>query len=497
MKILDKEIHISWDIALIFIAIILLRFVFLDSDTVAIQTLHNEDEGNYSYNARNLIVNGELINDQTNFYFISPIFTFLQIPIIKLFGIHVWAFRLINVLTSISTLYLGYWFLKKETNRTIAKYFIMILGLNFLYLIHNRIAIPVTTQGFFFLLSIIFFYYATRVKKINFNRLFYFILAGLFSSLTILTKVDALIILPIILSYFIYKAIKSVIEKDTKEFFARKLLDGYFYLLGLGIPLLMWKGLLIDHNLEKFSIVKRNLIDMHRPYIKTAILNLDYWKKEIPEFLLGGEAHIWEFIPLLIIAFTILAVIIVKNRKKIFNDEFDLITFLFIWTTIGLSYFLAINYKPARFFILNLIPLSIISAYILHTVVNNINLKLFLISIYLTFNLILIYKYIVQNPQYTLRDNSNKLEDLLQNERVIGGNLIYMDNSESKVYNIYFLEKGYSHDMISNYIKDIDYPRFIIIDSKELEVIINSSLNNEYEKVQSNYDFGTIYKRKR
>src|SRR3990167_7013162 len=158
MKVISTKILI----VILIVLVIIFRLAYLDADTVAIDTLHNQDEGNYSYNVRNFVVEGTWIKDQTNFFLLTPIFSLLQLSFVKILGVHFWSFRLINALTSFGTVCLGYWFLKKEISKEAASIFSILLGFDFLYLIHNRIAMPETTQGFFFLISIILFYYSVK-----------------------------------------------------------------------------------------------------------------------------------------------------------------------------------------------------------------------------------------------------------------------------------------------------------------------------------------------
>lgn len=126
-------------------SIIAIRLIYLNADSVSIQDIHNQDEGNYSMNVRNYAVEGVFIKDQTNFFFLTPVFSSLQLPFVLIFGVHFWSFRLVNAITALLTIGLGYWFLKKEIAKKTAAIFVVLLGFNFLYLVLLHLLI---TLGF-------------------------------------------------------------------------------------------------------------------------------------------------------------------------------------------------------------------------------------------------------------------------------------------------------------------------------------------------------------
>ena len=449
-----KKIYIS----LILITVLIIRLVFLDSDGISISLLANQDEGNYSYNVRNAIVEETWITDQTNFFLLTPVFSYIQFIIASILGIHIWSLRLINIIFSLGTLALGYIFLKREFSNKVANYFLVFLGINFFYLVHNRIAIPETTQGFFFLFTLITFYYGTKLKNLGL-----FLVSGLLMGLTLLTKSSASIIMPLLFFYYLFF---NNLLSIRNIFLAHKLIkaikEGSIFILGGTLPLFIWWKKLILPNYSYFKVVKRNLIDMHRPYIKSAVIKMNYWSRELPEFIKGGEAHLWIYIPILLILFIFGLFYFLKNIKK---SQKSPITIFMLWLLTGLGYFLLIDYKPARFFLINIIPLTIISAWYLDKI-KQAHIKSIILVIYSIFNGTLISFFILYNPHFSLKQASNHLEEKIGTHTVLGGSLLHMDNEKSKVLNIYFLEGTYSHAKISEFLNDKGWPEYILYHDK-------------------------------
>jgi 4-amino-4-deoxy-L-arabinose transferase-like glycosyltransferase len=417
------------------------------------------------------VVEGVWIKDETNFFLLSPVFSFLQLPIVELFGVHFWSFRLVNTITSLLTILVGYLFLRKIFNKKTAIIFGLLLGFNFLYLVHNRIAMPETTQGLFFLLALVSLYYADKKKAI---RLLF--ISGILSSLAVLTKTSAVIIYAIAVLFLLSGFLKNSLL-SRKLNFIKSLKNFFFFFLsyasGAAIPILAWIYFLVIPNNQLFEIAKVSLIDRNKPSF-SSLINPAYLENMIQEFLKGGEANLWLYFPIL----TLLALyFIFRFLKRCLNQQESRVeTLLFIWLVLGCLNFLIVWYKPARFFVVYLIPLSVIGAYLVSKL--KFKFQSLLIALYLMFNVFLITKYILINPSFSLRDSSNKLETIIGKEDVVGESLLHLDNSKSKTINPYFLMvMQHPFFPMDEYIKYFNYPKYLLLGSP--------SHREEEKKVQS------------
>lgn len=477
--ILKYKKHILY--LLLIFCILLPRIIFLNSDTVAIPALHNQDEGNYSYNVRNYVVEGSWITDQTNFFFLTPVFSILQLPFVKTLGVHIYSFRLISTSSSVLTMVLGYWILQKKANTNASILFVILLGTNFLYLVHNRIAMPETSQGLFYLLSLYLFY-----RTITNNKKHLPILTGFLVALTILTKTSATSIVLVMGAFWLYKISFDFIQNKKLNVF-RDLKKFILILSGFSVPLTFWHIILLRPNWKLFLVVKEALIDKHRPSITAHLLNKNYLIAEFNELVSGGEANIWAYIPFLLV---LVAIFLYKRFKnKNYKPDFYLLSFF--WLVIGVLYFGIINYKPARFFVINLIPLSILGAYTLSGM-KRIN-KFLLLSGYLTLNIFLVTTYILWKPNFELQKVSEELESLIGQNTVVGGSLEYMDNDKSRVLNTYFLEGDFNRKEIGKYLEYQEYPKYVLFGSNVADREINSFLRTEKYYKRSEYIINSYF----
>lgn len=455
---------------MIYLLLILLVFttrsVYLNSDTVPIQELHNEDEGNYVHNIRNYVVEGTFIKDQTNFIFLSPVFSFLIYPIIKTLGVHIYSFRLINSITSTLTILLGFAFLSKEVSKRAGIVFLILLTSDFLYLIHNRIAMPETTSAFFMLTSLVTIYYGIKKQKATL-----FGLAGLLTAMAYLTKSSAIIIVGVALLTILANPIQLLFKKKLgKKQIVNYIVTTIIFLTSFFVPVFLYYFFIIKSYPELFDIVYKNLIVYHRPYIRTHLLTIKYHKEELKEFFEGGEGFIWKYLfPYIVIIGLGIKHILKSKNAKLF----------LIWVLIGLGYFYILWYKPARWFVPNLVPIISLVAIVIAKYPKKIAALIVVFVVFYNFSFS--YKYIYSNPTYFLLNASNKIEEKTREKTILGDSLLLMDNSKSLGLNDYFLEDIYSRTKIDLFLEIYKYPQYFVRGGSSYSYFFES--NNDYQPI--------------
>lgn len=446
----------------------------MNSDTVPILNLHNQDEGNYALNSRNFVISGKLVSDQTNFYLVTPVFSFAQIIAYKIFGVHIWSTRLPSSFFAILTILTWFLFLTKyRGSRYTAAVFALLLGSDFLYLIHNRIGIPESTQIFFYSLALILL----MLKNKNPYKTNAFV--GFLSSLAILAKTSAASILGIkILDSFIDLLIMNKKIKGQSIKIYKIFLKFIFFFIGLGIPIVLWWILIVNPHMEEYLIIKKNVLDMHRPYIRGALIHWWFWKGEIIEFIQGGEGNVWKYIFLPFVLAVIQIIITIKNKSIVKNK---VILYASVWLISGLAYFLIINYKPARWFVINLIPMYILASLFI-TNLKNRKLAYCLIFLIVGYNLFFDIKYIFAKPNYSIKNASVELTTIVGGETVVGESLLHLENNKSKVYSTYFMEGEFPHAKLNEYLSYLGNPKYFVTDSN-LKNYIDS--NKKYKFIKT------------
>jgi 4-amino-4-deoxy-L-arabinose transferase-like glycosyltransferase len=436
-------------LVLIFIIVLLIpRLVNLDADAVAIEALHNQDEGNYNANVRNLIVSHQWFRDQTNFVLLTPLFAAMQVPFVWLFGVHLWSFRLLNVVMSLLTLGVGYFFLKKEVSRRAAIYWLVIIGFNFLYLVHTRIAMPEVTQAFFIFTALLAAHYAF-IK----NNWWLFFIAGLLATGAFLTKSSGVIVYGILAGLGIYHFLFRP-KPDLKSVGLGMLMIAF----GAVFPIIIWQVFIVAPNQSLYSIVYVNLIEQNRPRLFGGVLTYSYWREVIPAFLNGGEAQVWRYLTIMLVFLGVSIYDVAANLRRAQNIR--VLSLCLMWLTVGLIYFLIVGYKPARYLVHLIIPLAMVSSILLARYSGRFaQLGL---AVYLLIEMFWINTYIFSNVHFSLREISHKLEQTVAVERIAGDPLLHLGDGTSQLYNYYFLDTPYSHSRFDEYLQSLGYPEYVI-----------------------------------
>lgn len=182
---LKKIIYIS-------LALILVFLPFLGS-----VHLLDWDEANFAELAREMIVSGNYMQPQINFmpfYEKPPLFIWLQVLSMKLFGINEFAARFPNAMTGIVVLISLFYIGRKHFGERMAWLWAICFGLSIAPHFYFKTALIDPLFNYFIFLSIYFFGYLflDSSKKIHFK---YTILSALYTALAVMTKGPVAIIL--------------------------------------------------------------------------------------------------------------------------------------------------------------------------------------------------------------------------------------------------------------------------------------------------------------
>ena len=178
-----KANYLTWHIAITLIAAILF-IPFLG----AIH-LFDWDEINFAECAREMLVSHNYSRVQINFqpfWEKPPLFIWLQVFSMKLFGVTEFAARFPDAMCGVLTLNIIYHFGRKYNNHHFGLLWVLCYGASFLPFLYFKSGIIDPWFNLFIFLSICFIlqWFNTNTKKINLNALY----AGLFAGLAVLTK---------------------------------------------------------------------------------------------------------------------------------------------------------------------------------------------------------------------------------------------------------------------------------------------------------------------
>ena len=201
--------------------------------------LFDWDEINFAECAREMIITGDYSTVQINFQAFwekPPLFIWMQVISMKIFGINEFAARFPNVIASIFTLFTLFFLGKKIANQRLAIWWTILYAGSYLPNIYFHSGIIDPWFNLFIFTAIACFYIANQHK--DSNAFLYYIISGILAGLAILTKgpVALLIIgasLGIWLTFNRFKNMPSVL--NFLSWFAVLLLIGcsWFILLVL------------------------------------------------------------------------------------------------------------------------------------------------------------------------------------------------------------------------------------------------------------------------
>lgn len=209
-----------------------LRFSYLSADPptdLSWSLSPYTDEGAIAINARDKVLFGQWKMDDFFRMGISSLLSAIYFFIFKLFGIGFIQIRVLPVLTSLGSILLVFFLLKREKSIYSAVFSSFFLSITYIYIMHNRLALEETSLLFFLLLSLLFL-------QLGKDKRFYFLLSGFTFVLAVLfVKISGLFFLFIMFLEFVRWI---WMEKEEKK---KKLWQSLsYFVLGFAGGLIIW-----------------------------------------------------------------------------------------------------------------------------------------------------------------------------------------------------------------------------------------------------------------
>ncbi|GEM_PF-5502732 len=318
----------------LFLLLLTLRLIYLDADPSFVKRVSDiGDEGIWVHNARTLFLFNDLTpDDATQSLSVSPLNTLLMIPSFHFLGVNTFAARLPSALAGWFTLLIIYFFIKKAWDNKAAFIGLLILGFNETFLVYNKIALGLSLELMFLLLSF-FLWYKGREKK------YWYLFAGISFSLAILSKLSA------------YYSALIFLVIWLLELYRKETTFSQIFLFGIGITLpLIPYGLFLYTN---WGILSTNFLVLMKYYNSSGIVIFNFFRV-FANNLFGLPGVFF-----LIIFSTIYFCTENKFKKIRTMDKLELMACC--WLLMGLVLLIALSDLSDRRFFGLLIPMTLLS----------------------------------------------------------------------------------------------------------------------------------------
>ncbi len=318
----------------IFLLFLIMRLIYLDADPSFIKRVSDiGDEGIWVHNARTLFLFNDIApDDATQSLSVSPLNTLVMIPSFYLFGVSSFSARLPSAIAGWFTLLILYFFLKKAWGEKAAFMGLLLLGLNETFLIYNKIALGLSLESMFVLLSF-FFWYKGKEKQ------YFYFLAGISFALAILSKLSAYYFALI----FVIIWLLELYRKETNV--------SSIFIFGIGIvlPLIPYSLFLLSN----WKILSINFLVLMKYYNSSGIIIFNFFRI-FANNLFGLPGFFF------MIVFTTIYFLTENKFKKIRSlDTLELMACC--WLLVGLLLLVALSDLSDRRFFGLLIPMTILS----------------------------------------------------------------------------------------------------------------------------------------
>lgn len=188
------------------------------------------DEAALGYNAYSILETGKdefgkkwpvLFRSFTDFK--APVYTYLLIPIYKIWGMNMWSTRLLSALGGVVGIWFGFWLIKNLSNKiNLALIFISVLAISPWHLIFSRTSYETNLSLTFLIIAIWSFY---KYKENN-KWLF---LTAIMAGLSFLTYHSERVVVPLIFLVLFIREAKNLFDKKNIKTLV------VAFLLGIGL----------------------------------------------------------------------------------------------------------------------------------------------------------------------------------------------------------------------------------------------------------------------
>jgi 4-amino-4-deoxy-L-arabinose transferase-like glycosyltransferase len=330
------------------IVYLLLACCFLFIPFLGSVHLFDWDEINFAECAREMILSKDYLRTQIDFkpfWEKPPLFIWLQVAAMKIFGINEWGARFPNVVVAFFTLFSFYKIGNKVANKEVSKWWILLYIGSWLPHFYFKTGL---IDPLFNLLIFLAIYHVYALSNNETNRSKHRLLAGLFLGLAVLTKGPVAILIAILCLavYLIVTKFKSAIRiKDVV----------LISLVSFGVVFIWFATVLLKHGLAYGNWFLNEFITYQIRLFRTE--DADH-----------GGPFVYHFIVLLIGCFPASLFLFKKhkeNKKVLFN------TWMWISLAVVLLLFSIVKTKIVHYSSFCYFPLSYLAAYNISLIISN------------------------------------------------------------------------------------------------------------------------------
>lgn len=164
-----KRKHIfPYLLALLFIGLIALRVIHISADPPIHLSWSGGlffDEGALAHNARNKVLFGAWKFDEWNDFYYSPLLTYVKWLVFRVFGVGIAQLRIVPIMFSGLTLWTLYVTLKLSFPLSTTVLSLILLGVNYLYVMYSRIGLTETPLLFFMMFTCYFWQVGLQASR--------------------------------------------------------------------------------------------------------------------------------------------------------------------------------------------------------------------------------------------------------------------------------------------------------------------------------------------
>lgn len=446
---------------------IFFRVVNLHADPPTEHFLEAGDEGTHSYATRQLYLTGNWAPDGVYFGGVMPVYPLLQIGGVILFGVHNYAFRAVNVLTSILTTLIIFWFIKKEWGIIPALVNLSSLGLSFFFTLYSKTGLPEATMVLFSTCAFIAYYYSLIIKKQHF---FFGVITGLFMLFAFFTKQSSVTLVSLITITWILYYIREL--RKTKNIGNKYIQLAIGIAIVSGVFLVLYTVICIVPTLDKWTKNIPAIIGGNHP--RQALLQIPYLVEQIRLTLVSP---LWTYLHIVTVG-TIISLLAILTRLKRQNqgNRGVLENLVVAWLFIFIIYMTIIPLKGARFFILIIIPMTLLYVSLFKKEqllffkrkVGMVFVALLMILpiLELAINVGYNYWYFVKDAQFQVLESTKKLAQYVPRDRLGNLPVHWIMNDTFRDINTFLVPV--SDRDIQNYYDQYGWPEFMVILNQQI-----------------------------
>ncbi len=310
------------------------------------------DEGGWVHNARNKVLFGKWKLDEENFMYLSPLINYLFYLIFSIFGVGFLQTRLVPLTFSCLSLIFLYLSIKESFNRRVALLATAFIGLDYIHIMHSRIANR-SMPMFFFLILTVFLWQRGMMRK---NRA-YLIASGISCGVSLMCKSSMIYFIPVPVLAIFFIRLKEEDSKGLKD--SRMGKDILSFLGGLAISSAIFYSIFIFPNRAELAPLVSGVGDLRIP-------------KDFMHFVrnIFGQNFFNELAgtPIIVIIGYGYGLFILYQlvdwKRKIHPMEL----LASWWLAVGFIFFAIQGYRPVRFYVSMIPPLSLFTALVLERI---------------------------------------------------------------------------------------------------------------------------------